>query len=268
MIKVLIVDDSAVVRKILTEELARYPDIEIVGTAVDPFVARDKIVRLEPDVITLDLEMPRMDGLSFLVKLMKYRPMPVVVVSSLTPANSETALKALDLGAVEVLCKPGSSYSTKDISRELVTAIRAAAEARVGIQRKPPAPEEKPKIEEIRFSTTDKIIAIGASTGGTKAIELILKNLPAAAPGTVIVQHMPIQFTTTFAQRLNEICPMTARDAADNDRVIPGHALVAPGNRHMVLYRSGAQYRIRVKDGPPVHDQRPSVDVLVRSVAK
>jgi len=269
MIKVLIVDDSAVVRKILTEELSRYRDIEIVGTAVDPYVARDKIVKLRPDVITLDLEMPRMDGLSFLARLMKYNPMPVVVLSSLAPKNSKTALKALELGAVEVLCKPESAYSTPDISRSLVHAIRAAASARIGIHpEKSKHSGERVQLKDFHLQTTDKVIAIGASTGGTKAIEVVLSNMPATSPGMVIVQHMPERFTTTFAERLNETCQMEVREACDNDRVIPGIALIAPGNRHMLLQRSGAHYLVKIKDGPRVHYQRPSVDVLFHSVAK
>ncbi|MGE0086189.1 MAG: chemotaxis response regulator protein-glutamate methylesterase [Desulfococcaceae bacterium] len=269
MIKVLIVDDSAVVRKILTEELSKYRDIEIVGSAVDPYVARDKIVKLKPDVITLDLEMPRMDGLSFLVKLMKYYPMPVVVLSSLTPKNSETALKALELGAIEVLCKPGSAYSTLDVSRSLVNAIRAASSANIQQHtEKTSSPVPAPSLGNFRFQTTHKVIAIGASTGGTKAIEEILKTMPVTTPGIVIVQHMPENFTTAFAKRLNEICEIEVREAADNDHVVPGLALIAPGNRHMLLQRSGANYLVRIKDGVPVYYQRPSVDVLFRSVAK
>jgi len=269
MIKVLIVDDSAVVRKILTAELSKYEDIEIVGTAVDPYVARDKIVKLHPDVITLDLEMPRMDGLSFLAKLMKHYPIPVVVVSSVTSKNSQNTLKALELGAVEVLCKPGSAYSTRDISRSLVNAVRAAASARINIHlKKSPPPVEKARLTKFRLQTTNKVIAIGASTGGTKAIEIVLSSMPATSPGTVIVQHMPEKFTTSFAERLNEICQMKVREARDNDYVAPGIALIAPGNHHMVLKRSGGNYLVRIKDGPPVYYQRPSVNVLFQSVAR
>ncbi len=265
-IKVLVVDDSAVVRKILTHELSKYRDIEIVGTAVDPYVARDKIVKLKPDVITLDLEMPRMDGLSFLVKLMKYYPMPVVVLSSLTPKNSETALKALELGALEVLCKPGSAYSTLNISRTLANAIRAAASARVHLHReKPPRPEV---VRDIHIQTTHKVVAIGASTGGTKAIEFVLMGMPRGCPGIVIVQHMPENFTTAFAKRLDDLCKIEVHEAADGDRVIPGRALIAPGNRHMLLNRSGSTYLVKIRGGPPVHYQRPSADVLFQSVAK
>jgi two-component system chemotaxis response regulator CheB len=269
MIKVLIVDDSAVVRKVISKELARFEDIEVVGTAIDPYVARDKIVKLRPDVITLDLEMPRMDGLSFLVKLMKHYPMPVVVLSSLTPKNSDTALKALELGAVDVLCKPGATHSTGDISQSLARAIRAAASAR--IQNNPgksSIPAERVNGDHLLVQTTHKVIAVGASTGGTRAIEAVLSTMPVTSPGTVIVQHMPENFTTSFARRLNKICPMEVREARDNDRVVPGVAFIAPGNRHMLLYRSGGAYRVKIKTGPRVHYQRPSVDVLFQSVAK
>jgi two-component system chemotaxis response regulator CheB len=268
MVKVLVVDDSAVVRKILTEELSKYPDIQVVGTAVDPYAARDKIVRLQPDVLTLDLEMPRMDGLAFLAKLMKYYPLPVIIVSSLTPEGSEMALKALDLGALEVICKPGAAYSTLDISRRLAAAIRAAASAH------PKGPTGKEELsrsrrlaEDINIETTNKIIAIGASTGGTKAIEEVILSFPRTAPGTLIVQHMPELFTAAFASRLNQICAMEIREARDNDPVVPGVALVAPGGHHLLLKRSGGLYLARVKDGPQVHHQRPSVDVLFQSVA-
>jgi two-component system chemotaxis response regulator CheB len=269
MIKVLVVDDSAVVRKVICDELSRYHDIHVVGTAVDPYFARDKIVELNPDVLTLDLEMPRMDGLSFLARLMKYRPMPVVVLSSLTPKNSELGIKALELGAVEVLCKPGASYSTKDIAQPLVHAIRSAAAAKIpAAAARASGPTEPQPIENLLVQTTHKIIAIGASTGGTKAIEAVLTRMPATAPGIVIVQHMPEHFTTSFAQRLNELCPLHVREARDNDHVIPGVALIAPGNHHMLLARSGGTYLVKIKDGPRVHYQRPSVDVLFHSVAQ
>ena len=269
MIKVLIVDDSAVVRKVMTEELSRYEDIEIVGTAMDPYIARDKIIELRPDVITLDLEMPGMDGLSFLAKLMKHYPLPVVVLSSLTPKNSELALKALDLGAIEVLCKPGAAYSTKNISHHLALAIRSAAVAKIDNHRLPSrSAGDNVEPSDLLVNTTHKVIAIGASTGGTKAIESVLSNMPASSPGIVIVQHMPEHFTTSFAERLNEICPMQVREACDNDHIVPGVALIAPGNQHMVLTRNGGTYTVRIKSGPRVHYQRPSVDVLFQSVAK
>lgn len=266
MIRVLIVDDSALVRKVLTAELSKYGDIEVVGSAVDPYVARDKIVRLRPDVITLDLEMPRMNGLAFLAKLMKYYPLPVVVVSSLTPKNSENAIRALELGAVEVICKPGSAFRTPEISNQLIHAVRAAASARITKHRMDL--ETKAGAGDLHLQATDRIVAIGASTGGTQAIESLLKGLPRSCPGMLIVQHMPEQFTTTFARRLNQICEMEVREAEDNDQVMPGVALIAPGNRHMLLQQSGSHYQVRIKTGPPVNHQRPSVDVLFQSVAR
>ncbi|PKN53026.1 MAG: chemotaxis response regulator protein-glutamate methylesterase [Deltaproteobacteria bacterium HGW-Deltaproteobacteria-13] len=269
MIKVLVVDDSALVRKLLTEELSRYSDIEVVGGAIDPYVARDKIVRLKPDVITLDLEMPRMDGLSFLSKLMKFHPLPVVVVSSLTPSNSQNAIRALELGAVEVICKPGSSLSVPDISQSLVKAIRTAARAKVAkTQVLETVDKEVTPGYKIQLKTTHKVIAVGASTGGTIAIENLLTRMPMNIPGIVVVQHMPEYFTASFANRLNTVCKIEVREAQDGDTLNPGLALIAPGGRHMLLERSGAFYQVRIKGGPMVHHQRPSVDVLFHSVAK
>jgi two-component system chemotaxis response regulator CheB len=269
MIKVLIVDDSAIVRKILTEELSKCPDIEIVGTAVDPYVAREKIAKFRPDVLTLDLEMPRMDGLSFLAKLMQHYPMPVVILSSLTPKNSELAIKALELGAVDVLAKPGTAYSTQNVAQQLIRSIRAAATAVINRHGRDAAvsAEMRQPLAKLLSQTTHKIVAIGASTGGTKAIEEVLTQMPATTPGTLIVQHMPEHFTTSFAKRLNDICQMEVREARDNEFVAPGVALIAPGNMHMVLQRSGGNYLVRIKNGPMVHYQRPSVDVLFQSVA-
>jgi two-component system, chemotaxis family, protein-glutamate methylesterase/glutaminase len=272
VIKVLVVDDSALVRKILTDELNKQPDIEVVGTAVDPYVARDKIVKLKPDVLTLDLEMPRMDGLSFLSKLMKHYPLPVVVVSSLTPKNSDNALMALSLGAIEVVCKPGSAYSTQNISMQIVKAVRAASLARFD---RTPASPTAPIATPIRSygggvrlkHTTNKLIAIGASTGGTRALETVLTALPPNLPGIVVVQHMPPVFTTSFANRLNQISRLEVREAKDRDYVEPGLVLLAPGNYHMLLEKQGASYYVRLKQGPPVHYQRPAVDVLFNSVA-
>lgn len=274
MIKVLIVDDSALVRKVLTEELNKHHDIEVVGTAIDPYAAREKIIKLKPDVLTLDLEMPRMDGLSFLAKLMKHYPLPVVVVSSLTPKNSENALAALRLGAVDVISKPGSSYSTQDISKAIVKAVRAASLAKFDKQsfadnHKTPVPKtETVKPKPTLFHTTDKIIAIGASTGGTKALEKVLMGLPANMPGIVIVQHMPPVFTKSFADRLNSVCSLHVKEAEDNDQIEAGTALLAPGNYHMLVERKSAKYHVRIKQGPPVHHHRPSVDVLFNSVAE
>jgi two-component system chemotaxis response regulator CheB len=266
-IRVLIVDDSAIVRKIFSEELSKYPDIEVVGTAPDPFVARDKIVNLKPDVITLDIEMPRMDGLTFLRKLMKFYPLPAIVVSSLTPKGGKLTLEAMDIGAVDVIGKPGAAYSVGDMSAQLADKIRAAA--RVKMVRK------DPDTEAVRYDsiaslaqTTNKVVAIGASTGGTEALKVVLSQMPANSPGMVIVQHMPANFTTAFAERLNGLCQVTVREAKDNDSVTSGTALIAPGNYHMLLRRSGARYYVEVKTGPMVHHQRPAVDILFQSTAK
>ncbi len=266
-IKVLVVDDSAVVRKIFSTELQRDPAIEIVGTAPDPYVARDKIVQLKPDVITLDVEMPRMDGISFLRKLMKHYPLPTIVVSSLTPKGGELALEALGAGAIDVMCKPGVAYSVGDMSVQLIEKIKAAATARpVHLQEPVSAGQQKPKLSLTK--TTNKVIAIGASTGGTHALQNLLSQLPRNVPGILIVQHMPENFTRSFAQRLNEICDIEVVEAKNGDSVVPGRALIAPGNYHMMLVRSGANYRVQVKGGPLVNRHRPSVEVLFRSVAR
>ncbi|MGV8075279.1 MAG: chemotaxis response regulator protein-glutamate methylesterase [Syntrophobacteraceae bacterium] len=273
-IKVLIVDDSAIVRKIFTAELSKYSDVEVVGTAPDPYVARDKIVRLKPDVLTLDIEMPRMDGLSFLRKLMKYYPIPTIIVSSLTPKNSEMALEALEYGAVEVLAKPGGSYSVGDMSIQLVEKIRAAAKARPVMKHAGAVVEGSTAQEDINSlgksltRTTHKVVAMGASTGGTEALKAVLTQMPINCPGIVVVQHMPPRFTTAFANRLNGLSAIEVREAKDGDTVLPGLALIAPGNYHMLLRRSGARYYVEVKTGPLVCHQRPSVDVLFHSVAQ
>jgi two-component system, chemotaxis family, protein-glutamate methylesterase/glutaminase len=267
-IKVLVVDDSAIVRKIFNEELSKEPDIEVVGTAPDPFIARDKIVKLKPDVVTLDIEMPRMDGLTFLKKLMKYYPLPVIIVSSLTPKGSAMALEAIENGAVEVLAKPGGAYSVGDMCIHLKQKIRAAS--RVNLSRKPLSvsqPNPGPVSHSLK-ETTQKVIAIGASTGGTEALKVILVSMPQNSPGIVIVQHMPANFTTAFAERLNDLCRIEVKEAKDGDSVINGRALIAPGNFHMLMRRNGAKYYVNVKDGPLVHHQRPAVDVLFNSVAQ
>jgi len=245
------------------------PDLEVVGTAPDPYIARDKILQTKPDVITLDLEMPRMDGLTFLKKLMHYHPLPVIIVSSLTPRGSKMALQALELGAVEVLAKPGGAFTVGDLGEELVQKIRSAAHVR--FNRQSPAGTAvatPPNRLSPLTQTTEKIIAIGASTGGTEAIKEVLIRLPQNTPGVVIVQHMPPKFTTAFAERLNQMCAMEVREAKDGDSVVTGLALLAPGNFHMLLRRSGARYYVQVKNGPPVHHQRPSVDVLFNSAAQ
>jgi len=266
-IKVLVVDDSALVRDVLTRELSRDPEIEVVGAVPDPYVARDEIIRLQPDVITLDIEMPRMDGLTFLRKLMRHFPMPVIVISSLTPKGGELALEAMDLGAVDVMCKPGAAYSVGDLAMEIRDKVKAAARTPVG-------PSVAPKIPErsaTRLSmtkTTHKVVAIGASTGGTKALEYLLTELPANSPGILIVQHMPEHFTKSFAERLNSLCAIEVKEAEDGDTIAPGKAIIAAGNFHLLLDRSGAIYQARVKSGPLVSRHRPSVDIMFRSVAR
>ncbi len=274
-IKVLVVDDSAIVRKLLAQTLAAEPDIEVVGVAADPYIARDKILRLHPDVLTLDIEMPRMDGLTFLKKVMRYRPMPVVVVSSLGRDSSRAALEALQYGAVEVLAKPGGAYSAGDLKIALAHKIRAAARARIVrargdiAERRPYAPAEpKPPAHALRYAThSDAVILIGASTGGTEAIREILSRMPADGPAVVIVQHIPAVFSRAFAERLDGICRMRVKEAAEGDRLARGLALIAPGNRHARLQRSGSGYRVALDDAGLVCYQRPSVDVLFLSAA-
>lgn len=267
-IRVLVVDDSAIVRQVLTTELGHEPDIEIVGTAPDPYVARDKIVQLDPDVVLLDIEMPRMDGLTFLKRIMQYHPLPVIIVSSLTVRGGQIALEAIQAGAVEVMCKPGEAYTVGDMSVALADKIRAAASTK-GRMAERTAIAKPVVTDRLAMSqTTNRIIAIGASTGGTQAIEAVITRFPRNAPGTVIVQHMPANFTKSFADRLNGLCDITVKEAEDGDSVIPGVALIAPGNRHMLLRRSGARYYAEVRDGPLVCRQRPSVEVLFKSVAK
>lgn len=280
-IKVLIIDDSAMTRQILATLLSNDPDIEVVGAAADPIIAQEKIARLKPDVITLDVEMPRMDGLSFLERLMATNPMPVVMVSSLTERGCETALRALQLGAIDIVTKPRIDIKEKlpEIVEEVVGKIKAAARAKVrpraALSLYPPKKNTADVVLKMNSSagqamikTTECVIAVGASTGGTEALAEFLSAMPADSPGIVIVQHMPEKFTTAFAKRLNSICRIGVSEARDGDRVIGGHALLAPGNFHMLLNRSGARYYVEVKEGPPVSRHRPSVDVLFRSVAK
>lgn len=267
LVRVLIVDDSAIVRKVLSQQLSQHRGIEVVGTAPDPYIARDKIVALEPDVLTLDVEMPRMDGITFLRKLMKYHPMPVIILSSLTPKGGKTALEALAAGAVEVVSKPGPAYSVGEACNDLAQKIKAASRARVS-QLTSETPGQTPPARLHMVETTNKIFAIGASTGGVQALSCVLPALPSNAPGTLVVQHMPNNFTRSFAERLNKECAVTVKEAQDGDHVVPGTVLIAPGGLHMVLQRSGANYYVSIKDGPPVCHQKPSVEVMFNSVAK
>lgn len=272
-IKVLVVDDSAIVRKILEKELNSFDGIEVVGTAPDPYIAREKIVELNPDVLTLDVEMPRMDGLTFLRKLMAARPMPVIILSSLGDRNGPVALEALEIGAVEVVRKPGSSFTVQDTCNELASLIRSVsghtskwASSSLPSTSNPPVSPLPGKTAMTR--TTQKIIAIGASTGGVQALTEVFTALPVTTPGIVVVQHMPPRFTSLFAQRLNGNCAMHIKEAEHGDRVLPGQILLAPGGKHMTLSRNGAQYFVMLNEDAPVCRQRPSVDVLFSSVAK
>lgn len=285
-IKVLIVDDSAVVRQALSAVFSSDKEIEVIGTAADPYYAAQKIQKNLPDVITLDIEMPRMDGLTFLKKIMNQHPIPVVIISSLTISGTETAMKALEFGAVDIITKP--QLSSREFFEEsrirLCDVVKAAASAKLKKMRssRPAAPESirvEPKYTAdavipkshanlSMIKTTEVVIAIGASTGGTEALRELLEVLPADSPGIVIVQHMPEIFTRSFAQRLDEICKITVKEAENGDSVIRGRALIAPGNKHTLLKRSGARYYVEVKDGPLVNRHRPSVDVLFRSTAR
>jgi two-component system chemotaxis response regulator CheB len=267
-IRVLIVDDSAVVRRLVSDTLARDLELEVVGTAVDPYVARDKILSLKPDVITLDLEMPRMDGLTFLRILMAEHPLPVVIMSSLTTQGSQQALEALHLGAVEVLAKPGGPYSFGDLGPRLIAAIKVAAGARprIGALSPPPAPRAPASHGRPAAADPRRLIVLGASTGGTEALREVLTHLPAGLPPIAIVQHIPPTFSRAFAERLNRQCAFAVREAVDGDALTPGLALVAPGNFHLLISWVGTGYRVRVADGPAVWHQRPAVDVMFRSV--
>ena len=282
-IKVLVVDDSAVVRQTLTQIINTDPALEVIAHANDPYIAVKKIQNNVPDVITLDIEMPRMDGLTFLKKIMSQHPMPVIVISSLTEEGSLSGIKALEYGAVEIITKP--QIHTKEFLEESKIRINSAikAAARATVKRKTFSATKqsaaiKPKlsadvminkrVNRSMVETTEKIIAIGASTGGTEAIREILEAMPIDCPGIIIVQHMPELFTKSFANRLNDLCKITVKEASNNDSVIRGTALIAPGNKHMLLKRSGARYYVDVQDGPLVNRHRPSVDVLFRSVAQ
>jgi two-component system chemotaxis response regulator CheB len=270
-IKVLVVDDSAVMRQILSEILRHDPELDIVGSAPDPYVAWDKIKRLQPDVVTLDVEMPRMDGLTFLEKLMQARPTPVVMVSSLTEKGCQTTLRALELGAVDFVTKPKIDVAsgTVDMGREIIEKVKIAARAKLRNRTSRTGSAAKPVIKSSGslLKTTHKIVCIGASTGGTEALYDVLTALPADSPGTVIVQHMPAGFTHSFAQRLDGACQIRVKEATDGDRILQGHALLAPGGLQMVVRREGASYMVRVARGQPVNRHCPSVDVLFQSAA-
>jgi len=276
-IRVLIVDDSAVVRQTLSEVLSSDPEIEIMGTASDPFVAADRIRDQAPDVITLDIEMPRMDGLTFLQKIMTQHPIPVVICSSLADEGAQSTLKALEYGAVDIITKPrlGSKQFLEESRIALCQAVKGAAAARLRALRPRHSVEPKLTADAILSSgtvamaeTTEKVVAIGASTGGTEALTSLLEALPVDSPGIVIVQHMPEMFTRAFANRLDGLCDITVKEAETNDSVLRGRALIAPGNHHLLLKRSGARYYVEIKDGPLVCRHRPSVDVLFRSAAR
>jgi len=265
-IKVLVVDDSALARKIITDSLATDPEIEVIGGAVDPFVAREKILALNPDVLTLDIEMPRMDGLTFLKLLMRHRPMPVIIMSSLTPEGSDTALEALQAGAIDVIGKPSGALTAYCDQLVLAEKVKAAAQARLiraWTQPNRPAPGTI-----IPSGNPRDIIVLGASTGGTEALKTILTSMPASSPPICVVQHIPAQFSAAFAARLDGLCAIEVREARSGDELVPGRALIAPGGQHMFVRWANGRYVACLSDAPPVHHQRPSVDILFDSVVK
>jgi two-component system chemotaxis response regulator CheB len=278
-IRVLVVDDSALVRRLLTEILNKASDIEVVGVAADPFAARDKIKQLNPDVVTLDVEMPRMDGITFLENLMRLRPTPVVMVSSLTQQGAEITLRALELGAIDFVAKPRVDISgtLANYADELIEKVRTAATARVSahscvrgnvdprLSADAVLPAARPRLV---LRTTDRVIAIGASTGGTEAIREVLCALPADAPAVVVTQHIPAAFSRAFAERMDRVAAMSVCEAQDGQYIIPGHAYIAPGDQHMLIERDGARYRCRLNSGPLVNRHRPSVDVMFRTIAQ
>lgn len=287
-IKLLIIDDSALVRKMLTEIFNSSPEIEVVGTAADPIIARNKIKQLNPDVITLDIEMPRMDGLTFLRNLMRLRPMPVVMISTLTEKGADVTLEALEMGAIDFVAKPKLNVGTslRDYADEIIEKVKVASKAHVKplkvevSKRTSPAPvsgvESKHSADVIlkaaapkkHFKTTDKIIALGASTGGTEAIKVVVKDLPAQSPAIVISQHLPAAFSDSFAKHVNDITDMNACIAVDKQQIVPGNIYIAPGDMHLLVVRDGARYVIELNDGPLVNRHKPAVDVMFRSVAQ
>lgn len=265
-IKVLIVDDSALIRKLLSAIVQAEPDFELVGAAADAYIARDMVNQFAPDVITLDIEMPKVDGLTFLEKLMKARPTPVLMISTLTERGSEATLRALELGAVDYIAKPkiGISEGLSEYQQDIVSKIRTVAKANIKRKR----PQSRPPVTSLNYTGTEKIIAIGASTGGTEAIKEVLLQMPAACPAIVITQHMPPGFTRSFAERLNKLCTITVKEAAHNERVLPGCAYIAPGDLHLTVTRSGADYRVTLTDTERVSGHKPSVDVMFESLAQ
>ncbi|VAW58126.1 Chemotaxis response regulator protein-glutamate methylesterase CheB, partial [hydrothermal vent metagenome] len=280
-IKVLIVDDSALVRQVLTSIIETSKNIEVIGVARDPIDAREKIKQLNPDVITLDIEMPKMDGITFLKNIMRLRPMPVVMISTLTEAGADVTLEALEIGAVDFIAKPKIDVQGEltEYADEIIEKIEVAGKAKVR-EYKVTADQEKidkkldagavieKKTGKIRFKTTDKLVALGASTGGTEAIKEVLESLPADAPGIVISQHIPVAFSRSFTERVNKACQVTVCEPEDGQRIVPGHVYIAPGDKHLIVERSGAEYICRLNDGPPVSRHKPSVDVMFRSVAQ
>ncbi len=268
-IRVLIVDDSSLARAIITQSLGPYPDITVVGTACDPYIARDKILELNPDVVTLDIEMPRMDGITFLKIIMKHRPMPVIIMSSLTAAGSAKAMEALQAGAVDVIGKPRGASSANEDGALLAEKIRTAASARMQAWKDTTGlSSPKQAARPPRHFPERRIILLGASTGGTEALKTVLTSLPGDLPGICIVQHIPAYFSKAFADRLNSICAMEVREARHGDAVKPGLALVAPGGWHMILKWREGHYAVELNEGPPVHHQRPAVDIMFDSAVK
>jgi two-component system, chemotaxis family, protein-glutamate methylesterase/glutaminase len=281
-IKVMVVDDSAVVRQVVSGLLNTDPRIRVIGTAADPLLAMVKMKEQWPDVLLLDIEMPKMDGITFLRKIMQERPTPVIICSTLTETGAKTTIEALAAGALAIIQKPklGIKSFLTSASNDLVTAVKAAAQANMGVLRLRASPLPQPPVKlsadaiipagaiDAMAQTTERVVAIGTSTGGTQALEAVLSALPLNSPGIVVVQHMPEKFTTAFAARLNDVCRITVKEAQDKNRVLPGQVLIAPGGKHLLLRRSGAQYVVEVSDGPLVNRHRPSVDVLFRSVAK